>query len=77
VADSAGDDMHVLDNLGLYLLGALPTAECRAVERHLAACPSCLAEADNLADPVDALIRLPDSARREIAARPGMPAPGT
>jgi len=49
---------HVLDDLEAYALGALDDASAGLVAAHLAACPSCRAEAASLADVVGAL---PDS----------------
>ena len=37
---------HPLDDLALYALDALDPDEARAVEAHLAGCPSCRAELD-------------------------------
>ncbi|MDA0184330.1 anti-sigma factor [Solirubrobacter phytolaccae] len=36
------------DAAGVYVLGALPTDECAAYEDHLAACPTCRAETEEL-----------------------------
>ena len=43
------------DAAGTYVLGALPDAEREGYEAHLAACPVCRAEADDLAVAVRAL----------------------
>ncbi|WP_432974641.1 zf-HC2 domain-containing protein [Dactylosporangium sp. CA-233914] len=68
MADPASNDNHVLESLGLYLLGTLTTGERQAVEWHLAACPTCLIQADDLANPIEALILLPTADRREFTA---------
>ena len=70
---------HVLDDLEAYALGALDDASAELVAAHLAACPSCRAEAASLADVVGALpdsvvLREPRPALRErvlAAARAG------
>lgn len=70
---------HVLDDLEAYALGALDDASAGLVAAHLAACPSCRAEAASLADVVGALpdsvvLREPRPALRErvlAAARAG------
>jgi anti-sigma factor RsiW len=41
---------HVRLWLGLYVLGALPTDHYVAISRHLAICPPCRAECDELAE---------------------------
>lgn len=46
---------HVLDDLELYVLGALAPATRAEVERHLAGCAGCRAEAAALRDVVSAL----------------------
>jgi anti-sigma factor RsiW len=51
-------DPHLRDSLGLYLLGALAGDEREAVERHLACCVPCCAEASELGAVVDALALL-------------------
>lgn len=43
---------HVLDDLELYALGALTSAETERVARHLAGCASCRTAASELADVV-------------------------
>jgi hypothetical protein len=71
---------HVLDELEAYALGALDDANAELVGAHLAACPSCRAEAASLADVVGALpdsvvLREPRPALRDrvlAAARVGM-----
>jgi anti-sigma factor RsiW len=71
---------HVLDDLEAYALGALDDASAELIAAHLAACPSCRAEAAPLADVVGALpdsvvLREPRPALRErvlAAARAGM-----
>ena len=35
------DDVHVSENAGAYVLGALSVEEARAVEAHAASCPQC------------------------------------
>ena len=49
---------HVIDDLELYAVGALPEDRVREVERHLAACPECRAAAADLDEVVS---RLPDA----------------
>jgi hypothetical protein len=49
---------HVVDDLELYALGALPEEHAVEVARHLAACPSCRTVAADLAEVV---ARLPDA----------------
>lgn len=46
---------HVLDDLELYVLGALPPEALRAVSDHLAGCGACRSEADALEAAVAAL----------------------
>jgi len=48
-------DTHVTDDLELYALGALAPSEAARVAGHLADCPTCRAEAADLAGIVDAL----------------------
>lgn len=43
---------HVLDDLELYALGALPADQAEAVARHLGSCSPCRAAASELADVV-------------------------
>jgi predicted anti-sigma-YlaC factor YlaD len=43
-------DGHVRMSLGLYFVGGLTDDEQAAVERHLAACESCLAEYDDVGE---------------------------
>ena len=71
---------HVVDEIEAYALGALDDANAELIAAHLAACPSCRAEAASLADVVGALpdsvvLREPRLALRErvlAAARGGM-----
>jgi anti-sigma factor RsiW len=49
---------HVIDDLELYAVGALPADRARDVERHLASCPECRAAAGDLDDLVS---RLPEA----------------
>ena len=50
-------DDHFQLRLGLFVLGALPLDEHLAVEEHVAQCPSCRAECDELSE-VPALLSL-------------------
>lgn len=43
-----GDQLHDVEELAAYALGALDEGASRAVERHVAACPSCRAELADL-----------------------------
>lgn len=45
------------ENIGAYLLGALPELEVELLERHLASCESCRAEVDELQPVTAALAR--------------------
>lgn len=45
------------DNIGLYVLGALPELEARLLERHLDGCESCRAEVEELGPVTGALAR--------------------
>ena len=57
---------HVVDDLELYVLGALPPDRAREVAHHLTACPQCREAAADLEDVVS---RLPDAiAPREPSA---------
>jgi anti-sigma factor RsiW len=73
VTDFAGDP-HVRLSLGLYLLGELAQEERDAVERHLATCLDCQAEADDMIDVLDALVMLSDQDGREVVQAFGVPA---
>src|SRR4051794_41138634 len=71
VMDRAGEaHPHVHEQLGVYVLGALPPAEAAAVERHLEGCPSCTEQALNLVEVRDLLGRLRP---RDVAAIIGGP----
>ncbi|WP_432838971.1 zf-HC2 domain-containing protein [Dactylosporangium sp. CA-092794] len=74
MTDSAGDP-HVRDSLGLYLLGELAQQERDVVERHLATCPACQVEADELVEVLDALVLLSDEEGREVVEAFGVPVP--
>nr|BFE59541.1 hypothetical protein GCM10020063_040670 [Dactylosporangium thailandense] len=71
MTDSAGDP-HVRLSLGAHLLGELAPPERDAVERHLATCPACRLEADELAVVLDALVLLTDEDSREVVAEFGV-----
>jgi anti-sigma-K factor RskA len=43
-----GSDLHVIDQLPAYVLGALDDAEATEVRRHLSRCRRCLQEAEEL-----------------------------
>jgi len=45
------------DNIGAYVLGALPELESELLERHLAGCESCRAEVEELGPVTNALAR--------------------
>ena len=74
---------HVVDELEAYALGALDDASAELIAAHLAACPSCRAEAASLADVVGTLpdsvvLREPRPALRErvlASARAGVRSP--
>ncbi|NBE80090.1 anti-sigma factor [Micromonospora rubida] len=64
-------------SLGMYLLGSLNPQEREEVERHLAVCPACLAESDELGEVVAVLALISDEDRRGIVEEfgaPGLPA---
>jgi anti-sigma factor RsiW len=46
-------------DLAAYLVGALDAQACAAVRRHLALCPACEAEYEDLVPVVSRLARLP------------------
>ena len=52
---SAPDHARWSEDIGAYLLGALPDAEREGFERHLASCPECRHEVEELAVAADAL----------------------
>jgi len=52
---SAPDHARWSEDVGAYLLGALPADERDGFERHLAACPECRREVEELAIAADAL----------------------
>ena len=47
------------ENLGAYTMGLLDPAEARAVRSHLADCPDCRRQLDELAEVKDLLDRVP------------------
>jgi anti-sigma factor RsiW len=51
-------------SLGAYVLGGMSAAEAAAVERHLARCVDCSADADDLIEALFALILLPEQEGR-------------
>jgi anti-sigma-K factor RskA len=63
---SAPDHARWSEDIGAYLLGALPSDERERFERHLAACPECRREVEELSLAADAL---------PSAAPPVMPPP--
>jgi anti-sigma factor RsiW len=56
------EHLHMSESLGAYVLGALDDAESRAVAAHLADCPECRAQVDELVDMKDALGEVPPEA---------------
>jgi hypothetical protein len=50
---------HMSESLGAYVLGALDEREANAVAAHLAGCPECRAQADELLELKDALGEVP------------------
>lgn len=66
MVDSQSGEAHVELRLSAYLSGELDTAECDTVERHLAGCPACLAEADEIGTALAALLMLPEAHRQEV-----------
>jgi anti-sigma-K factor RskA/putative zinc finger protein len=74
---------HVIDDLELYSLGALPAADTERVGQHLAACPTCRAAATDVADvvallpeaiplrepPASLKVRILEAARADTAPR--------
>lgn len=50
---------HLTESLGAYVLGALDDVETREVATHLAQCPQCRAQVDELAEMKDALGEVP------------------
>src|SRR5258706_6995573 len=74
VADSGGSDGHVREALGLYLLGALKDGARDRVERHLADCRGCCAEADELGAAVELLAMTAERDVREVVAEFGVSA---
>jgi anti-sigma factor RsiW len=71
VTDSTSDP-HLRDSLGLYLLGSLGPRERAEVERHLATCPDCRRESDQLGEVVAALALLSEEEGREVAEEFGV-----
>jgi hypothetical protein len=72
VSGASEEERHVWESLGLYLLGALIGRERDVVEWHLARCPSCCAEANDLGAVVDALALLPEQDVQELIAESGL-----
>jgi anti-sigma factor RsiW len=72
VTDSTSDP-HLRDSLGLYLLGSLDQRERDDVERHLAGCPDCRVESDQLGEVVAALALLSEEEGREVVEEFGVP----
>ncbi|MGC4806709.1 zf-HC2 domain-containing protein [Micromonospora sp. DT233] len=72
MTDSA-DESHVRQLLGPYLLGVLDARERDAVEHHLAVCPACLAECDELGEVVAMLALISEEDGREIVEEFGAP----
>ncbi|WP_433349863.1 zf-HC2 domain-containing protein [Micromonospora sp. CA-111912] len=60
-------------SLGMYLLGSLNPQERDEVERHLAVCPACLAESDELGEVVAVLALISEEDRRGIVEEFGAP----
>ena len=61
------------DDLGAYVIGALEEDEHAAMRRHLAACPACRADYEDLLEPERrALSGAGLTARARPKARPGM-----
>ena len=50
-----GHDESRLDSIAVLAIGALPAAEARELEAHIATCPICQAEYAELREAVDAL----------------------
>lgn len=65
-------DPHPRDSLGLYQLGSLGPGERTDVERHLATCPACRTEFDQLGEVVAALALLSEEEGHEIAEEFGV-----
>jgi anti-sigma factor RsiW len=69
-----GEHERYRDDVGAYLLSALDTAELAEFERHLAGCPECRAEIEELRVAADALPRsvepfaAPPSLKRSLMA---------
>jgi anti-sigma factor RsiW len=74
VIGSRGEDAHVRDALGLYLLGALPDGEREHLEQHLARCAVCCAQADELGPAVDVFALISPRDARELVAEFGVAA---
>lgn len=53
------EHLHMSEALGAYVLGALDDVESRAVAAHLADCPECGAQVDELVEMKDALGEVP------------------
>jgi anti-sigma-K factor RskA len=79
---SATEHERRADDVGAYLLGALPELEARAFERHVMACAECRDELERLRPAVEAVARSPEqfepppSLRRSLmrSVREGAPA---
>jgi anti-sigma-K factor RskA len=54
---SARDHEEYRDNIGAYVLGALPELETEVLERHLAGCEECRAEVEELRPVTAAMLR--------------------
>ena len=54
---SARSHQEYQENIGAYVLGALPELEVELLERHLAGCESCRAEVEELRPVTSALLR--------------------
>jgi hypothetical protein len=74
VAGPSGDDEHVRDVLGLYVLGALENDARDRVELHLAQCPGCCLEADELGTVLELLTVTDPQDIRDVIAEFGIPA---
>jgi anti-sigma factor RsiW len=74
VAGPGGNDEHVREALGLYLLGALEDDARERVELHLAHCPGCCTEADELGTVVELLAPIDPQDIRDVIAEFGIPA---
>ena len=71
MAGTGSDDVHVREELGLYLLGELKGDERDRVERHLARCADCCIEADELGAEVEPLALVTPQYVRDLIAEFG------